>query len=115
MPQTKRLFNGTQPTSVIHFGRNGDNDRTHDIIKGKLSLSTSEVSSTFNDVVARIVSSCRKLLRGQQVKVSFVYFFLPTDCIPKTFSLLYLLGVSGNLHISASSLKKTLLAKVVRL
>lgn len=68
--QTKRIFDDTQPSNVIHFGRSGDNDRENGIIKGKLSLNKDEVGSTYDDVVTRIVNSCLRLLRGQKVQVS---------------------------------------------
>jgi hypothetical protein len=68
--QTKRIFDDTQPSNVIHFGRSSDNDREHGIIKGKLSLNKDEVGSTYDDVVNRIVNSCMRLLRGQKAQVS---------------------------------------------
>jgi hypothetical protein len=67
--QTKRLFDGSQSSSVITFGRSSDNDRAHGIIKGKLSLSRSEVADAFNQSVDGTMSSCLKLLRGRKIKV----------------------------------------------
>lgn len=67
--QTKRIFDGTHESSVIQFGFSSDNDRPHDIIKGKMSLNKAEVAITFDNVITRIVDSCLKLLRGQKVKV----------------------------------------------
>ncbi|CAG8644588.1 7679_t:CDS:2, partial [Acaulospora colombiana] len=60
--KTKRLFDGTQSSNVVQFGRARDNDRSHGILKGKINLTTAEVRSTFDDTVARTVSSCGKLL-----------------------------------------------------
>ncbi|KIM25112.1 hypothetical protein M408DRAFT_331406 [Serendipita vermifera MAFF 305830] len=66
--KTKRVFDGSQESNVVAFGGPGDTDRNHGIVKGKLFLSRNEVSRTFEDVVARTVESCSKLLRGRRVQ-----------------------------------------------
>jgi hypothetical protein len=56
-------------------------------MKGKISLKKEEVAITFDNVVARIVDSCLKLLRGQKVKVRLHYLMLMsslTNYLPPT-------------------------------
>jgi hypothetical protein len=65
----KRLFDGTQVSSVLDFGGPRDNDRAHGILKGKLNLTKDEVSKTFDVSVSRIVDSCLKLLAGRKILV----------------------------------------------
>lgn len=66
--KTKRLFDGTQGSNVIQFGRARDNDRAHGIIKGRLELTAAEVSGTFDETVTRTLESCTKLFRGRKVQ-----------------------------------------------
>ncbi|PVF93789.1 hypothetical protein CPB86DRAFT_818523 [Serendipita vermifera] len=66
MVNTKRLFGSSLSSNVIHFGRNQDNDREHGIIKGRISLTSEEIQSTFDDLVTRTVDSCLKLLQGYE-------------------------------------------------
>jgi hypothetical protein len=63
---------------VLDFGGPRDNDRSLGILKGKLSLTQAEVSSTFDGVVSRIMDSCLHLLRGRKVQVS-IYFVIQHD------------------------------------
>ncbi|KAG9021183.1 hypothetical protein FS842_006779, partial [Serendipita sp. 407] len=65
--KTKRKFDGTQ-TSIIRFGKDWDNDRAHGVVKGRLTLSSEEVASSFRAVVPRIVSSVSNLLDGRKVE-----------------------------------------------
>ncbi|PVF96872.1 hypothetical protein CPB86DRAFT_476873 [Serendipita vermifera] len=65
--KTKRLFDGTQTSNIVDFGRNRDNDRSHGIIKGKLTLKKEEVKGTFDDTITQTITSCRKLFRGRNV------------------------------------------------
>lgn len=67
--QTKRVFDGSQPSNVLHFGRSNDNDRAYNIMKGKISLEKAEVAGTYDHVVSRIHDSCLKLLRGYKIQV----------------------------------------------
>ncbi|PVF96864.1 hypothetical protein CPB86DRAFT_475981 [Serendipita vermifera] len=66
--KTKRIFDGTQTSNVINFGGPRDNDRDHGILKGKLTLTRAEVSTTFDDVVAKTVNSNLRLLRGRKIQ-----------------------------------------------
>ncbi|CAG8593924.1 9809_t:CDS:2, partial [Acaulospora colombiana] len=66
--KTKRLFGGSLPSNIIHFGRNSDNDREHSILKGKLTLTNEEISSTFEESIARTVQSCMKILGNQRTR-----------------------------------------------
>ncbi|KAG8817275.1 hypothetical protein FRC17_011311 [Serendipita sp. 399] len=66
--RTKRVFDGTQESNVIDFGSRRDNDRDYNIIQGKITLTRSEVSSMFDNVVARSVASCSKLLHRRNIK-----------------------------------------------
>ncbi|PVF93794.1 hypothetical protein CPB86DRAFT_741882 [Serendipita vermifera] len=68
MLQTKRLFGGDLSSNVIRFGRTQDNDRAHGIIKGRITLTSAEIESTFNGPVTRIVESSQKLLQGHDVQ-----------------------------------------------
>lgn len=56
--------------SVIHFGRNSDNDRNFNILKGRITLHKEEVQSTFDNVIEIIVNSCLKLFKGHKIEVS---------------------------------------------
>ncbi|KAG8829562.1 hypothetical protein FRC17_006388 [Serendipita sp. 399] len=60
--KTKRIFDGTQLSSVLHFGRSSDNDRQYSITRGRLSLNKAEVKRIFDPTVLRIIVSCRILL-----------------------------------------------------
>ncbi|PVF91015.1 hypothetical protein CPB86DRAFT_746070 [Serendipita vermifera] len=66
--KTKRLFGSDLSSNAIHFGRNSDNDRTHGILKGRITLTSEEIGSTFDGSVTRTVDSCLKLLRGHKVQ-----------------------------------------------
>ncbi|PVF92761.1 hypothetical protein CPB86DRAFT_877647 [Serendipita vermifera] len=66
--KTKRLFGGSLPSNVIHFGRNSDNDREHGILKGKLTLSNEEIASTFEESIRRTVQNCIKILGNQTTR-----------------------------------------------
>lgn len=66
--RTKRLFDGEMTNYAVEFGTTRDNDRPRGIIKGRLSLTMNEVSSTFEDVIHRIVNSCLVLLCARNVK-----------------------------------------------
>lgn len=61
---------------MIHFGRNNDNDRAFNIIKGKMSLTQDDINTTFDRVVARTVDSCLKLLRGRKIDVGISLFLV---------------------------------------
>ncbi|KIM25808.1 hypothetical protein M408DRAFT_330992 [Serendipita vermifera MAFF 305830] len=65
--KTKRKFDGTQ-TSIIRFGKDWDNDRPHGIVKGRLTLTKEDVTTAFNAVTPRIVSSVSNLLDGRKVE-----------------------------------------------
>ncbi|KAG8819814.1 hypothetical protein FRC18_011910 [Serendipita sp. 400] len=66
--KTKRIFDGTQTTNILDFGGSRDNDRAHGILKGKITLSKEEVGRSFDDVIARVMESCLKLLHGRKIK-----------------------------------------------
>ncbi|KIM20871.1 hypothetical protein M408DRAFT_30005 [Serendipita vermifera MAFF 305830] len=66
--RTKRLFDGEMTNYAVEFGTTRDNDRPKGIIKGRLSLTMNEISSTFEDVIQRIVNSCLVLLCARNVK-----------------------------------------------
>ncbi|KIM19447.1 hypothetical protein M408DRAFT_43717, partial [Serendipita vermifera MAFF 305830] len=66
--KTKRLFDGEATNYTVDFGSTRDNDRTSGVIRGRLSLTATEVGSTFEDVIKRVMDSCLNLLRGQEVK-----------------------------------------------
>lgn len=66
--KTKRLFGGDLSSNAIHFGRNQDNDREYGILKGRITLTSEEIQSTFNDPITRTVDSCLKLLQGHKVQ-----------------------------------------------
>ncbi|PVF96862.1 hypothetical protein CPB86DRAFT_786494 [Serendipita vermifera] len=66
--KTKRIFDGTQTSSILQFGTPRDNDRDRGILKGKISLTRAEVRSTFEGVASRIMESCLVLLRGRKVQ-----------------------------------------------
>jgi hypothetical protein len=77
--KTKRKFDGTQ-TSIIRFGKDWDNDRTHGIIKGRLTLAKEDVATAFNAVVPRIQASVGNLLDGRKVEVSGCEGFCRIPC-----------------------------------
>ncbi|KIM25124.1 hypothetical protein M408DRAFT_26524 [Serendipita vermifera MAFF 305830] len=66
--RTKRLFDGKTTNYAVDFGSTRDNDRPNRVIKGRLSLTATEIGSTFEDVIKRIMDSCLHLLSGQKVK-----------------------------------------------
>ncbi|KIM25125.1 hypothetical protein M408DRAFT_331413 [Serendipita vermifera MAFF 305830] len=66
--RTKRLFDGEVTSYAVDFGNTRDNDRPNGIIKGRLSLITTEIASTFEDVIKRTMDSCLKLLSGRKVQ-----------------------------------------------
>lgn len=66
--RTKRLYDGSLGNYVVDFGGTRDNDRPYGIIRGKLPLTSQEVSSAFEDVVQRIGNSCSRLLGAHKVK-----------------------------------------------
>ncbi|PVF93793.1 hypothetical protein CPB86DRAFT_789737 [Serendipita vermifera] len=66
--KTKRLFGSDLSSNTIHFGRNQDNDRANGILKGRITLASEEIGSTFNDPVSRTIDSCLKLLQGYKVE-----------------------------------------------
>ncbi|PVF93798.1 hypothetical protein CPB86DRAFT_876888 [Serendipita vermifera] len=65
--KTKRLFGGSLSSNSIQFGRNSDNDRAHNILKGRITLTSEEIGSCFDDPITRTVDSCLKLLRERKV------------------------------------------------
>ncbi|PVF96871.1 hypothetical protein CPB86DRAFT_476431 [Serendipita vermifera] len=66
--KTKRSFDGTQSLNTVDFGRTRDNDSSHGIIKGRLGLTTVELSGVFEDTVRRTIDSLLNLLRGRKVQ-----------------------------------------------
>ncbi|KAG8830436.1 hypothetical protein FRC18_008097 [Serendipita sp. 400] len=66
--RTKRVFDGSQESLVIEFGGRRDNDRDYGILQGKITLTGSEVGTTFDQVINRSSDSCLKLLGGRRVK-----------------------------------------------
>ncbi|KAG8813937.1 hypothetical protein FRC17_001373, partial [Serendipita sp. 399] len=66
--KSKRIFDGTQVTNTLDFGGARDNDRAHGILKGKITVSKDEVGRSFDDVVARTMESCLKLLHGRKIR-----------------------------------------------
>ncbi|PVF93790.1 hypothetical protein CPB86DRAFT_789732 [Serendipita vermifera] len=66
--KTKRLFGSDLTSNVIHFGRAQDNDRANGILKGRITLTSEEIGSVFNDPVSRTIDSCLKLLKGHKVQ-----------------------------------------------
>ncbi|KAG8823670.1 hypothetical protein FRC18_010692, partial [Serendipita sp. 400] len=66
--RTKRVFDGSQESLVIEFGGRRDNDREYGILQGKITLTGSEVGTTFDQVIKRSTDSCLKLLAGRKVK-----------------------------------------------
>ncbi|KAG8755537.1 hypothetical protein FRC14_003960 [Serendipita sp. 396] len=59
---------GLQESNVIEFGGRRDNDREYGIIQGKITLTASEVRTTFDGVIKQSADSCLKLLHGRKVK-----------------------------------------------
>ncbi|KAG8822500.1 hypothetical protein FRC19_005842, partial [Serendipita sp. 401] len=66
--RTERVFDGSQESLVIEFGGRRDNDRDYGILQGKITLTGSEVGTTFDQVIKRSTDSCLKLLAGRKVK-----------------------------------------------
>ncbi|KAG8777728.1 hypothetical protein FRC16_004059 [Serendipita sp. 398] len=66
--KTKRAFDGSQTANVIQFGTKKDNDKKHDIVKGKLTLSGEEVEEAYLVVMFSIVDSCNTLMANHMVK-----------------------------------------------
>ncbi|KIM19487.1 hypothetical protein M408DRAFT_83484, partial [Serendipita vermifera MAFF 305830] len=66
--RTKRLFDGEAMNYAVDFGSTRDNDRANGVIKGRLSLTATEIGSAFEDVIKRIMDSCLNLLKGRKVK-----------------------------------------------
>ncbi|KIM25123.1 hypothetical protein M408DRAFT_223807 [Serendipita vermifera MAFF 305830] len=66
--RTKRLFDGEVTSYAVDFGSTRDNDRLNGVIKGRLSLTKTEIASTFEDVIGRTVHSCLNLLGERKVK-----------------------------------------------
>ncbi|CCA68205.1 hypothetical protein PIIN_02071 [Serendipita indica DSM 11827] len=62
--KTKRLFDGTNTTSVIKFGGIRDMDKAVGIFKGQLTLNKQEILAAFDPVVGDIVGSIRRLMEG---------------------------------------------------
>lgn len=65
--KTKRLFDGSDVASTIHFGRAVDNDDQYNIHKGKLSLTKQEVAETFEPAIQRIILNCVELIRDRTI------------------------------------------------
>lgn len=66
------MFDGSQESNVVAFGGRRDNDRAHNILQGKITLTKSEVGETFDEVVRKIVDSCLKLWRGRRIQVGHI-------------------------------------------
>ncbi|CAG7852131.1 SubName: Full=Uncharacterized protein {ECO:0000313/EMBL:CCA70381.1} [Serendipita indica DSM 11827] len=66
--KTKRKFDGTNASSIIKFGKDWDNDKAHGVVKGRITLTRSDVETTFNEVLPRIVASCSHLVSGRKVE-----------------------------------------------
>ncbi|KAG8802706.1 hypothetical protein FRC17_006362, partial [Serendipita sp. 399] len=64
----KKIFDGTQPSSVLHFGYNSDTDRQLGITRGRLYLSTQEVQNAFDHTILQIITNCKVLLLGYEVQ-----------------------------------------------
>ncbi|KAG8813629.1 hypothetical protein FRC17_001476 [Serendipita sp. 399] len=65
--KTKRTFDGSQLSNVIQFGTPRDNDKEHNIAKGKLTLNRDEVGAAYTGVISNITRSCRELLGNRDV------------------------------------------------
>ncbi|KAH7100086.1 hypothetical protein BKA62DRAFT_801954 [Auriculariales sp. MPI-PUGE-AT-0066] len=60
--KTKRKYDGSSDPSVITFGRKTDNDPDYGINKGKFSLTSAEVATTFQNVIKDISESFQSIL-----------------------------------------------------
>lgn len=67
--QTKRIFDGTQESSFLQFGRSGDTDRSKGVLKGRVSLTRPEIKSIFDGVINSIVESVIRLVGTRKVQV----------------------------------------------
>ncbi|EJD39203.1 hypothetical protein AURDEDRAFT_91639 [Auricularia subglabra TFB-10046 SS5] len=70
--KAKRRFTGLEDQSIIHFGRNGDNDPRRKIRMGRLTLPTADMRETFEKSVSAIVASVARALRRASVKCETV-------------------------------------------
>ncbi|KAG8814269.1 hypothetical protein FRC17_001232 [Serendipita sp. 399] len=66
--RAKRIFDGIQEFNVIEFGSRRENDREHDIVQGKLTLSRLEVGKMFDEVIIQIIASFSKLVEGRNIE-----------------------------------------------
>ncbi|KAG8813630.1 hypothetical protein FRC17_001477 [Serendipita sp. 399] len=66
--KTKRTFDGSQTSNIIHFGTPRDNDKNHGIVKGKLTLGRDDVGAAYTRVISNITESCRTLLGNRNVQ-----------------------------------------------
>ncbi|KAG9048625.1 hypothetical protein FS842_000354 [Serendipita sp. 407] len=65
--KVKRLFDGTQASNAVQFGGLRDNDKEHNIFKGRISLTAEEVAQTFGEVIAHVVDSILRLISERKV------------------------------------------------
>ncbi|EJD54456.1 hypothetical protein AURDEDRAFT_156236 [Auricularia subglabra TFB-10046 SS5] len=64
--KTKRKFDGGEEPSVISFGRVRDNDPAYQISKGRITLTSDEVKTTFQNSIFDIVMSCENLINRSE-------------------------------------------------
>jgi hypothetical protein len=89
------MFDGTQESSFLQFGRSGDTDRPKGILKGRISLTGMEVKSIFDGVINRIVNSVIRLAGTRKVQVS-LHDESPSFVITSFHSTFYLLADLAN-------------------
>ncbi|KAG8818577.1 hypothetical protein FRC17_010781 [Serendipita sp. 399] len=70
--KTLRVFDGSYSDSVLHFGSTRDNDRRYGIMRGKLTLTMTEVARAFDDTVDCIIQSCQRLFEGSRIDCLFL-------------------------------------------
>ncbi|KAG8826100.1 hypothetical protein FRC19_009707 [Serendipita sp. 401] len=68
--KTKRLFDGTQESSIIQFGRNKDNDPDFGITKGRITVDRETIRKSFDVTIERMISSVKRLIGNRDVHVS---------------------------------------------
>ena len=67
--QLKPKFDGTMEKYDLKFGQITDNDPSLKIYKGRITLSSKELSPVFDAVISKILASCLKSLIRQKTEV----------------------------------------------
>ncbi|KAG8830669.1 hypothetical protein FRC17_004503 [Serendipita sp. 399] len=66
--KAKRGFDGTQESSIIHFGTPHDKDPQYGIIRGRITLNAEEMKNAFDGCISEILESCSQMINGKRIQ-----------------------------------------------